>query len=96
MRSIATTKQPASRFPLWVVKELAACALRTCHGEHANLSCAMETAEHREPCESRGSRTDLFVRTSTAEPHQRPRLVTWVTQCEAWYSDTAERHTKSL
>src|ERR1700692_2109147 len=22
-------------------------------------SCAMETAEHREPCESRGSRTDL-------------------------------------
>ena len=35
-------------------------------------SCAMETAEHREPCELRGSRTDLGA-PGRASPATRPK-----------------------
>src|SRR5208282_6524240 len=35
-------------------------------------SCAMETAEHREPCESRGSRTDLGAPGGEIPPGDSP------------------------
>src|SRR6266436_4133254 len=44
-------------------------------------SCAMETAEHREPCESRGSRTDLGAPGGEIPPGDSTRTGNFTRTC---------------
>ena len=51
-------------------------------------SCAMETAEHREPCKSRGSRTDLGAPGGDARPNAKSFDVRNCSRC--WDNKEAE------
>src|ERR1700726_4472174 len=53
-------------------------------------SCAMETAGHREPCESRGSRTDLGAPGGEIPPGDSTRATDTVLQSNVGYSAIAE------